>query len=204
MVVKRYRNRRLYDTDESRYVTVDEVAEKVRLGADVQVIDAPSGDDITQSLLAQIILESRRAAALLPVPLLYQLIRMGDDALAEFFGRYVTWALQVYLKVREGARSMVGYHHPLGAMTAGELLSRLFAGAAPWGTGPGDAPFAPPFQQWADIPRPPGPDRGAETRHELAALRREIEGLKAALKSDAQPPPDDEPGQTVRSGKKSK
>lgn len=106
MEVKKYGNRRLYDTGGSRYVTLEEVAERVRLGEDLRVVDAKTGLDLTQVTLAQLILESRGAARLLPVPLLKQLLRMRDDALAEFFGRYVTWALEVYLRLKQGARSV--------------------------------------------------------------------------------------------------
>src|SRR4051794_35082758 len=92
-VIKKYGNRRLYDTRASAYITLEELADKVRRGADVRVVDAKTNADLTQSTLAQIILESRRASDLLPVPLLVQLIRMGDDALAEFLGRYMSFAL---------------------------------------------------------------------------------------------------------------
>jgi polyhydroxyalkanoate synthesis repressor PhaR len=104
LLIKKYGNRRLYDTEASRYITLEELARQIRDGIDVQVIDAKTGHDLTQSTLAQIILEGRGAAKLLPVPLLAQLIRMRDDALADFFGRYVTWALEVYLRLRSGGR----------------------------------------------------------------------------------------------------
>ncbi len=79
MLVKKYGNRRLYDTEQSRYVRLDEIAERIRAGADVQVVDAKTGADLTAPTLAQIIFEDRNAARLLPVPLLLQLIRMGDE-----------------------------------------------------------------------------------------------------------------------------
>jgi len=82
VIVKKYSNRRLYDTEGSSYVTLEELADKIRQGADVRVLDAKTGEDLTQATLTQIILESRGAARLLPIPLLLQLIRMGDDALA--------------------------------------------------------------------------------------------------------------------------
>jgi polyhydroxyalkanoate synthesis repressor PhaR len=126
MDVKKYGNRRLYDTDASRYVTLEEVAERVRLGEDLKVQDAKTGQDLTQVTLAQIILEGRGAARLLPVPLLKQLVRMRDDALAEFFGRYVAWALDVYLRLKQGARVW----NPLAGLGAPELLARLLRGGS--------------------------------------------------------------------------
>src|SRR5262249_59495109 len=101
-IVKKYGNRRLYDSTDSTYVTLAEVAARIRAGDDVRVVDAKTGDDLTAQMLAQIIFEDRNAARLLPVPLLHALVRMGDDALADFFGRYVTWALEVYLQARQG------------------------------------------------------------------------------------------------------
>ena len=80
MIVKKYSNRRLYDTSDSRYVTLEELAEKVRQGEDVRVVDAKTGEDLTAATLTQIIVEGRGAAKLLPVPLLTQLVRLGDSA----------------------------------------------------------------------------------------------------------------------------
>ena len=163
MEVKKYGNRRLYDTEGSRYVTLEEVAERVRLGEDLRVVDAKTGRDLTQVTLAQLILESRGAARLLPVPLLKQLLRMRDDALAEFFGRYVTWALEVYLRLKQGARMW----NPLAGLGFGapELLSRLLRPGSP-----GADELQPP-----PLDDPPEPMRDAA---ELAQLRRELDELK--------------------------
>ena len=98
-LVKKYSNRRLYDTDERRYITLDELAESVKKGANVKVVDATEGTDLTQATLAQIVIESRGAAKLLPVPLLIQMIRMEDKALTEFMSLYMTWALDMYNRV---------------------------------------------------------------------------------------------------------
>lgn len=132
MLVKKYSNRRLYDTEDSRYITLDELAEKVRRGADVKVVEAKTGEDLTQATLTQIILESN-AARLLPVPLLTQLIRMRDDALAEFFGRYVSMALEMYNQARSGAQQVAPYF-PFAQMPmqAADAFMRMFTGAPPW------------------------------------------------------------------------
>ena len=103
VIVKKYSNRRLYDTEESRYITLDELC---RGGKDVRVVDARSGEDLTQATLAQIVIENRGAARMLPTPMLVQMIRMGDDALAEFLSRYLTWALQVYAQMRANAQAI--------------------------------------------------------------------------------------------------
>jgi polyhydroxyalkanoate synthesis repressor PhaR len=122
IVVKKYSNRRLYDTEDSRYITLDELAEKIRRGTDVQVVDAKTGSDLTQATLTQLILEGP-AARLLPVSLLHQLIRMQDDALAEFFSKYVTAALELYLAAKDGVSMFPFASMPLQATSA---FMRLF------------------------------------------------------------------------------
>jgi len=183
VVVKKYANRRLYDPEESRYITLDELAEKIRGGADVRVVDARSGEDLTQGTLAQIILESRNAARLLPVPLLMQLVRMGDAALAEFFGRYVSLALEIYQTARQGAQAAMPWN-PFASMpfAATNALARMLVGGSPWAAGtveaPPPAPTA-PAPSASTGPRPPG---GADTAEEVAGLRRELDALKSAFK----------------------
>ena len=73
MLIKKYGNRRLYDTESSRYITLEELAGIIRRGEEVRVVDAKSGEDLTTATLAQIIIEGRGAARLLPLPLLVQL-----------------------------------------------------------------------------------------------------------------------------------
>jgi polyhydroxyalkanoate synthesis repressor PhaR len=110
MLVKKYTNRRLYDTEDSRYITLEELAERIRAGRDAQVIDARTGEDLTQVTLAQIIMESRGAGRILPVPLLLQLIRLGDEPLAEFLGMYMSQALESYLEMKRGAESALPFN----------------------------------------------------------------------------------------------
>jgi len=163
VIVKKYGNRRLYDTSDSRYVTLAEIATKIRAGEDVQVLDAKSGDDLTAELLSQVIFEDPKTARLLPVPLLLQLIRLGDSALAEFFGRYVSWALEVYLQARQG----------LGALQLNPFAQTAFGGLNPLPAILGSA---------AARPTPPSPPKSARTDDEVAALRREVEELKKNLR----------------------
>jgi polyhydroxyalkanoate synthesis repressor PhaR len=155
-LIKKYGNRRLYDTGESRYITLEELSRKIQEGGDVRVIDAKSGEDLTQGTLTQIIIEGRGAARMLPVPLLVQLIRLGDDALAEFFGRHVSDALSMYLEIKRGA-SAVARYNPFAAMpfAASDALARMWMSS---GLGAGRVPQAPPA--WS--PGPSGPDRDDE------------------------------------------
>ena len=175
MIVKKYSNRRLYDTEASQYITLEELADRIRAGADVRVVDAKTNEDLTQATLAQIILESRGAARLLPVPLLTHLIRMGDDALAEFFGRYLGTALELYFQAKQGAQALAPYN-PLANVpfAATNALARLILGGLGGGGG------------WSEPAAPPPPAPQKEPRpaasSDVEALRKELEDLKRSLK----------------------
>jgi polyhydroxyalkanoate synthesis repressor PhaR len=187
VLVKKYANRRLYDTQESRYITLEELAGRIRDGAEARVVDAATGEDLTQATLAQIILEGRRAAQLLPIPLLTQLIRMGDDALAEFFGRYLTSALELYVQARQGAQALAPYNpfatSPFAATSA---LARFFMNAGlpspgfggfGWGEGQRQAP---PPSPPPEAPSAPGADEDVkDLRRELEELKRVVRGAQA-------------------------
>ena len=178
MIVKKYSNRRLYDTVDSKYITLDELAHKIKMGADVTVVDAKTDEDLTAATLTQIILESRGGARLLPVPFLTQLIRLENEALAEFFGRYMSWALEIYMRARSNAQALSPYM-PLATMpfSAGNALARMMMGSNPW-AGPQEA--APPPQPQ---PMPPPPAaQAASSVDQVAELRRELEKLKRAVR----------------------
>ena len=85
IVIKKYANRRLYDTSASRYVTLDHLRELVRAGKDFQVVDAKSGEDLTRSVLGQIIFEQEsKGENLLPVEFLRQVISFYGDSMQAF------------------------------------------------------------------------------------------------------------------------
>src|ERR1700704_1923471 len=78
-VIKRYSNRKLYDTQESRYVTLEELEELIRAGREISVVDVSTGEDLTSVTLAQIILENERSRRTgLPTAFLHQLIKHGE------------------------------------------------------------------------------------------------------------------------------
>ena len=98
VVIKKYTNRRLYDTESSAYVTLNQVADMIRGGRQVQVVDARTGEDVTAFILAQIIMEhAREKNILMPSPLLHLVIRYGDNILEEFFEKYLEQVLKNYL-----------------------------------------------------------------------------------------------------------
>lgn len=82
-LIKRYESRKLYDTEESRYVSLEEISAWVREGQEVKVVDNASGADVTSQTLTQIILEEgRRGTSFLPSDLLHDLIRVGERAVS--------------------------------------------------------------------------------------------------------------------------
>ena len=95
IVIKKYANRRLYNTASSAYVTLDDLCELVKQGHDFLVYDAKSGDDITRSVLTQIIFEEEaKGHNLLPVRFLQQLIRFYDDSLQGVVPRYLEVSME--------------------------------------------------------------------------------------------------------------
>ena len=84
-IIKRYQNRKLYDTQESSYVTLDEIAKMIRNGEDLRVIDNKTKNDITASTLTQLLYESEKKAKTQPsVNLLKEIIRHGDGSFSGF------------------------------------------------------------------------------------------------------------------------
>ena len=102
--LKKYTNRRLYDTEKSAYVTMEYVTEVIRQGRQIQVSDAKTGEDVTPSILTQIVLEeARRKKYLLPPPLLYLVIQYGENILTEFFEKHLEQTIRNYLLFRNMA-----------------------------------------------------------------------------------------------------
>jgi polyhydroxyalkanoate synthesis repressor PhaR len=92
-VIKRYTNRKLYDTVESRYVTLDEIAQMIKGGAEVKIIDNRSKEDLTSVTLAQIIFEEEKKRSQMPLGVLREIIRHGGDAVAGFYNEKVAQRL---------------------------------------------------------------------------------------------------------------
>ena len=98
IVIKKYANRRLYDTQKSAYVTLVEVADLIRQGKTVKAFDARTNADVTAFVLTQIVLEeAKNNNTLLPVPLLHVIIRYGENVLHEFFENYLEQTINAYV-----------------------------------------------------------------------------------------------------------
>ena len=101
MLIKKYPNRRLYNTSTRTYVNLNDLAALVRQGEDIQVVDAKTGEDVTRVVLTQIIVEdAREAPSGLPLELLRQLIVASDRAGREFLMWYLKSAFDAYEKVQ--------------------------------------------------------------------------------------------------------
>jgi polyhydroxyalkanoate synthesis repressor PhaR len=109
VVIKKYANRRLYNTETSTYVTLEDLATMVRSDRDFVVYDAKSGDDLTHSVLTQIIVEQENrqgGQTLLPVPFLRQLIRFYDDSIGRMVPGYLQFSLENLVKEQEKFRGL--------------------------------------------------------------------------------------------------
>jgi polyhydroxyalkanoate synthesis repressor PhaR len=156
VVIKKYGNRRLYDTVHSRYVNLDDIAVLIREGKDVKVVEAKSGRDLTRVTLTQIITEDAKEKPTgLPLELLRELIMASDEVRQEFIMWYLKSAFDAYQKVQDAVQSRLG--EVQSAILSPVEMMKKFLGSTP--------------------SRPQG---GAEP--ELNALHKQVEELEAQLK----------------------
>ena len=108
VVIKKYANRRLYNTQTSSYVTLDHLAQMVKEGTEFEVHDARTGEDITRSVLTQIIFEEEaKGQNLLPIRFLRQLIRFYGDSLQAFVPGYLDMSMESFTKNQEAMRNRI-------------------------------------------------------------------------------------------------
>ena len=106
VIIRKYGDRRLYDTSSSRYVKLDDVARMVRDGIDVRVVDGRTNKDITRVIFTQIIVENARDREIsLPLQLLTQLVRASDKATHDFLTWYLDSTINLYEKAQETVSS---------------------------------------------------------------------------------------------------
>ncbi len=154
IIIKRYENRKLYDTSRSTYVTLEDVAGLIREGREIQVLDAKTGEDLTKNTLALIILEEERQKKNpLPLNLMYQLIKYGEAIQGSF---------QEYMAT--------GFEALLAGQLEAQKRMREWAGA-------GTKPSAEPGREPAEEPSVPS------VKDEVEALKRRIEELERRLKT---------------------
>lgn len=173
VVIKKYANRRLYDTESSSYITLDHLAQMTREGRDFKVVDARSGEDITRSVLTQIIMDAENGDhTMLPVPFLRQLIALYGNSMQSMVPLYLEASMDALRKNQEQFRETMS-----GAFqgTPFEALARqnlaMFEKAAEM--------FAPPKPKpaVAEAVRTGADEEVSALREQLAALQAKLEKL---------------------------
>ncbi len=180
IIIKKYANRRLYNTHSSSYVTLEDLAGLVRTGEDFVVFDAKTGEDITRPVLTQIIFEAENSATgqnLLPVQFLRQLIQLYGHQMQSFVPSYLEMSLDAFSRQGERLREqMVGaFAGTPGFGLFDEQIKQnlaLFDRAMKM--------FTPPRMAPSDPPPPPAPAGGeelADLKAQLEAMRQQIDRL---------------------------
>ena len=138
ILIKRYGNRRLYNTETSGYLNYQELVKLIRDGHDVQVIDSRTKTDVTKAVLMQVILEEEKNQSVLPVSFLFQVIRSRESAVQDFFKNYLSSSFEAYLKTKEEFDRRFRGFLQMGS-TAPELWEKIVPGADAvkefWGLG---------------------------------------------------------------------
>ncbi len=102
IVIKRYGNRRLYNTETRSYVNYQDLIKLVRDGQDIKVIDSSTKEDVTKAVLIQLILEEEKNhKPILPTPFLFQLLRSREESVQDFFKNHLSASFEAYLKTKE-------------------------------------------------------------------------------------------------------
>ncbi len=180
VVVKKYANRRLYNTESSSYITLDNLAELIRGGRDFVVYDAKTGEDITRGVLPQIIVEEEsKGRAMLPTGFLRQLIGLYGDSMQGLVPRFLEQAMSSFAHQQEQMRvamqQTMGSLFPFGMEEVGRQNMAMMERAMGL-----FAPFYRQLQQ-ADAAAAAGGEPATEAEAEVAALRAEISALQAQL-----------------------
>jgi len=116
IIIKKYANRRLYNTESSSYITLDDLALIVREGEEVKVVDAKSGDDLTRSVLAQIIVEREAEnpdEPMLPLSFLRQIIRFSGDRMQGIIPKYLQSAMETLTQHQDRIQSTFSSANPV-------------------------------------------------------------------------------------------
>jgi polyhydroxyalkanoate synthesis repressor PhaR len=175
--IKKYANRRLYNTGTSAYVTLEDLAAMVKTGEDFIVHDAKSGDDITRSVLTQIIFEqeNKQGQNLLPIAFLRQLIRFYGDSMQMLVPRYLEASIESFTREQEKFRQQMAQAFGVGAFTSldeqvrrnMEMFERAFAMFTPFAR-----------REAASAGAAPGPDKPGANSGEIDDLKRQLDEMQ--------------------------
>ncbi len=123
VIIKKYSNRRLYDSTNKKYVTLDDIAMLIREGNEVKVIDSQTGADISKVILIQVVLESEKNKEdILPVSFLHMLIKYGNKVAKDFFENYFLMMFQPYFSVQENFKKNILLWQEMGWFPPGGKL----------------------------------------------------------------------------------
>jgi polyhydroxyalkanoate synthesis repressor PhaR len=182
VTIKKYANRRLYNTGTSTYVTLEDLATMVKAGNNFVVYDAKTGEDITRSVLAQIIFEqeNKEGQSLLPITFLRQLIRFYGDSMQMMVPRYLEVSIDTLVREQEKMRTQMAQAFGVGAFGPledqvrrnMEIFERTFAMFAP--------PFVRREGQAAEADKDKAPPRAPEGG-EIDDLKRQMEEMQKRL-----------------------
>lgn len=115
ILIKKYPNRRLYNTESSSYITIHDVSKLIKEGSRVEVIDVTSNEDVTALVLTQIIMnKAKNNQELLPVSLLHLVIQFGENLLHEFFEKYLEKTMENYLIYRKAMDDQMSTYLDMG------------------------------------------------------------------------------------------
>ncbi len=183
VVIKKYANRRLYNTETSSYITLEHLATMTREGRDFQVFDARSGDDITRSVLTQIVMEEESTGqTMLPVPFLRQIISMYGDSMQSMVPHYLEASMAAFsenqAKFRDAAlkpfeqlaKQNLALFQAASEMLSGRPGAAMSGMAGKTRTATTPAPAAPAT-----------PTAAANSDDELRALKSQMAALQARL-----------------------
>lgn len=200
VVIKKYANRRLYNTETSTYVTLEDLAAMVRSDRDFVVYDAKTGEDLTHSVLTQIIVEQEGRSGgqtLLPIPFLRQLIRFYDDSIARMVPSYLQMSLEMLAKEQERFRAqlsnMMG-QNPFGAAALDAMqeqarknlamFEKAMAMWTPFGAPPPSKQQEPSASSKAKPAEPPPeakPSEEDDRKSELEALKAQLASMQEKI-----------------------
>ncbi len=171
IIIKKYANRRLYNTDTSSYITLDDLAKMVRENIDFNVLDAKSGDDITHTILTQIIVEEEsHGSQMLPVSFLRDLIGMYGNSMQAMMPSYLEASMANLRKNREQIQSAFAKGmeaNPLAAMAEANFKMMQNAAEA----------FIPATRKADPAERAGQDDDLAEMRAQMAAMQKKLDEM---------------------------
>jgi polyhydroxyalkanoate synthesis repressor PhaR len=176
IIIKKYANRRLYDTESSTYITLERLAEMVRQKREFQVVDAKSGEDITRSVLTQIIMdEEAHGSTMLPVNFLRQLISMYGGQMQSVVPQYLEASLDAL------QRNQTQMHEAMAGAFAANPFAEMTRRNMEMFTAAASGARAKAAAEGNEGEAPAAAANGDETRTELAGLKAQLAELQKQL-----------------------